>query len=51
MDLPDGSSIAEYEALPEEICRRMEAVDGAIVVSAAPPRLPAAEPASGHRDL
>ena len=38
MDLPDGLSVAEYEALPEEICRRIEVVDGAIIVSAAPRR-------------
>jgi len=39
MDLPDGLSVTEYEALPEEICRRIEVVDGAIIVSAAPRRL------------
>jgi hypothetical protein len=39
MDLPDGMSVAEYEALPEEICRRIEIVDGAIIVNAAPRRL------------
>lgn len=39
MDLLDGLSAAEYEALPEEICRRIEVVDGAIIVSAAPRRL------------
>lgn len=39
MDLPDGLSAADYEALPEEICRRIEVVDGAIIVSAAPRRL------------
>lgn len=39
MDLPDGLSAAEYEALPEEICRRIEIVDGAIIVNAAPRRL------------
>src|ERR1700730_2601763 len=39
MDLPDGLSAAEYEALPEEICRRIEVVDGAIIVNAAPRRL------------
>jgi len=38
MDLPDGLSAAEYEALPEEVCRRIEVVDGAIIVSAAPRR-------------
>jgi Uma2 family endonuclease len=39
MDLPDGLSAAEYDALPEEICRRIEVVDGAIIVNAAPRRL------------
>jgi Putative restriction endonuclease len=39
MDLPDGMSAEDYEALPEEICRRIEIVDGAIVVNAAPRRL------------
>lgn len=39
MDLPDGLSAAEYEALPEDICRRIEVVDGAIIVNAAPRRL------------
>jgi Uma2 family endonuclease len=39
MDLRDGLTAAEYEALPEEICRRIEVVDGAIIVSAAPRRL------------
>ncbi len=39
MDLPDGLSVAEYEALPEDICRRIEIVDGAIMVNAAPRRL------------
>jgi len=38
MDLPDGMSAADYEALPEEICRRIEIVDGAIIVNAAPRR-------------
>jgi Uma2 family endonuclease len=36
---PDGLSAEEYEALPEEICRRIEVVDGAIVVNPAPRRL------------
>jgi hypothetical protein len=36
MDLPDGLSAAEYEVLPEDICRRIEIVDGAIIVNAAP---------------
>jgi Uma2 family endonuclease len=39
MDLPDGLSAADYEALPEDICRRIEIVDGAIIVNAAPRRL------------
>jgi Uma2 family endonuclease len=38
MDLPDGLGAQEYEALPEDICRRIEIVDGAIVVNAAPRR-------------
>lgn len=36
--LPTGLSAADYEALPEEVCRRIEVVDGAIIVSAAPRR-------------
>ncbi len=39
MDLPDGLSATEYEALPEDICRRIEIVDGAVIVNAAPRRL------------
>lgn len=39
MDLPNGLSAQEYEALPEDICRRIEIVDGAIIVNAAPRRL------------
>ncbi|MGH3180651.1 MAG: Uma2 family endonuclease [Streptosporangiaceae bacterium] len=39
MDLPDGLGAAEYEALPEDICRRIEIVDGAVIVNAAPRRL------------
>ncbi len=39
MDLPDGLSAAEYEALPEDICRRIEIVDGAIIVHATRRRL------------
>jgi Uma2 family endonuclease len=39
MDLPDGLGAADYEALPEDICRRIEIVDGAIIVNAAPRRL------------
>ena len=33
-----GLTAADYEALPEEVCRRIEIVDGAIVVNAAPRR-------------
>ena len=39
MDRPNGLSVADYEALPEDICRRIEVVDGAIIVNAAPRRL------------
>src|SRR5258708_39604057 len=40
MDLPpSGLSAAGCEALPEKISRRIEIVDGAIIVSAAPRRL------------
>ena len=39
MDLPDGLSAAVYGTLPEDICRRIEIVDGAIVVNVAPRRL------------
>ena len=39
MDLTDGMSAEDYEALPEEICRRIEIVDGAIIVNAGPRRL------------
>jgi Uma2 family endonuclease len=39
MDLPDGMSAEGYAALPEEICRRIEIVDGAILVKAPPRRL------------
>jgi Uma2 family endonuclease len=40
MDLPPtGLSVEQYEALPPDICRRIEIVDGAIIVSAAPRRL------------
>ncbi|MBO0828075.1 MAG: Uma2 family endonuclease [Streptosporangiales bacterium] len=35
---PEGITVAEYEALPEEICKRIEIVDGAIIVSPAPLR-------------
>jgi Uma2 family endonuclease len=34
----DGLTVADYDALPEEISRRIEIVDGAIVVNAAPRR-------------
>jgi Uma2 family endonuclease len=39
MDLPNGLGAEEYKALPEDICRRIEIVDGAIIVNAAPRRL------------
>jgi Uma2 family endonuclease len=39
MDRPDGLSAEDYEALPEDICQRIEVVDGAIIVNAAPRRL------------
>jgi Uma2 family endonuclease len=39
MDLPNGLGAEDYEALPEDICRRIEIVDGAIIVNAAPRRL------------
>ena len=40
MDLPpEGLSAADYEALPEDVCRRIEVVDGAIIVNAASRRL------------
>jgi len=40
MDLPDGMSAEDYEALPEETCRRIEIVAGAVIVNAAPPPAP-----------
>ncbi|CAM3506690.1 Uma2 family endonuclease [Kibdelosporangium persicum] len=36
---PEGLTAERYEALPEDVCRRVEIVDGAIVVNAAPRRL------------
>lgn len=33
---PEGLTAADYESLPEEVCRRIEIVDGAIVVTPAP---------------
>ena len=36
---PDGLTAEEYEALPEDFCRRIEVVDGAIILSPNP-RLP-----------
>ncbi|MER7081408.1 Endonuclease, Uma2 family (restriction endonuclease fold) [Saccharopolyspora kobensis] len=36
---PEGLSAADYEALPEEVCRHIEIVDGAIVVTPAHRRL------------
>lgn len=35
---PEGLTAADYESLPEDVCRRIEIVDGAIVVNAAPRR-------------
>ena len=35
---PEGLSVADHDALPEEICRRIEIVDGAIVVHPGPRR-------------
>ncbi|HEY3611895.1 MAG TPA: Uma2 family endonuclease [Pseudonocardiaceae bacterium] len=35
---PDGLTAADYDALPEEICRRIEIVDGGVVVNVAPCR-------------
>jgi Uma2 family endonuclease len=34
----DGLTAADYEALPEEVCRQIEIVDGAIFVSPSPRR-------------
>jgi Uma2 family endonuclease len=34
----DGLTVAAHEALPEEVCRRIEVVDGAIVLNATPRR-------------
>ncbi|MDQ0376958.1 Uma2 family endonuclease [Amycolatopsis thermophila] len=36
---PGGLTAADYEALPEEVCRSLEIVDGAIVVAPAPRRV------------
>lgn len=36
---PGGLTVADYEALDEEICRTIEIVDGAIVVNPAPRRM------------
>ncbi|SEF26459.1 Endonuclease, Uma2 family (restriction endonuclease fold) [Amycolatopsis pretoriensis] len=35
---PEGLTVDGYEALPEEVCRAIEIVDGAIVVNPAPRR-------------
>lgn len=34
----DRLTVADYEALPEEVCRQIEIVDGAVVVSPSPRR-------------
>jgi hypothetical protein len=34
----EGLTVADYEALPEEVCRQIEIVDGAVVVSPSPRR-------------
>jgi Uma2 family endonuclease len=34
----EGLTVADYEALPEEVSRQIEIVDGAVVVSPSPPR-------------
>src|SRR6266545_8154896 len=34
----DGLSASDYEALPEDLCRRIEVVDGGVVVLPAPHR-------------
>ncbi|WP_436492017.1 Uma2 family endonuclease [Actinokineospora sp. HUAS TT18] len=36
--LPGGLSSADYEALPEDVCRRAEVIDGRMLVSPAPTR-------------
>ncbi len=35
---PEGVTAADYEVLPEEVCRRVEIVDGAVLVLPAPLR-------------
>lgn len=35
---PDGLTAEEYEALPEEVCRRIEVVDGKVILSPSPRR-------------
>jgi len=35
----EGLTVADYEALPEEVCRRIEIVDGGVVVSPSPARV------------
>jgi Uma2 family endonuclease len=35
---PEGLTAADYEALPEEISRRIEIIDGAVLVNASPRR-------------
>jgi Uma2 family endonuclease len=34
----EGLTVADYEALPEEVCRQIEIVDGAVLVSPSPRR-------------
>ncbi|HYS38015.1 MAG TPA: hypothetical protein VEO01_20555 [Pseudonocardiaceae bacterium] len=38
MSHQDGLAAADYEALSEETCRRIEIIDGAVVVNVAPGR-------------
>jgi Uma2 family endonuclease len=35
----EGLTVADYEALPEEVCRQIEIVDGAVLVSPSPRRV------------
>ncbi len=38
MSHADGLNVADHDALSEEICRRIEVIDGAVVVNVAPSR-------------